>query len=845
MSNPQSTPASLAQKVDKICRSTLRSFFCLALGLAIVTTAGCKGCTSTTDEDPPAKEEEEKKKKKLEIELSALTPLFGQELAEEQGAEATPKLLVKPGHWMPTVQRMRANYQDFVLNHSTILVDDNQQPVRIPKTQFTFEISRPVVLAKGREKNIAGEVFVPQGSQATRLLAEFTNRDSGLGQIKQVPKLVRMPSYQYFLQVLAAEPSRYAFLKVTDSVLSEWEEEYDAISEPHYRVALTDAKRELPLPPSAFQWTGVAVLVWDEVDPTKLTDDQQAALLDWLHWGGRLIINGPDSLEVLRGSFLDASLPVDSGGPRSITSDDLRSWSTYWGERESGEIIPPLVPVKPFSGVELTPRENARELAGGGGLFYECNVGRGSVVVSSFQLTQRDFINWGGFDSFLNSALLGRPRRVFSEGPYGGMQIDWQDYPEERLDAHWITGVRMFARDAGAKANMESLEVKDETPFGLSQTTRSLKVDREGGVGAWNTFSPVANTMRNLLLDAAGVEMPKAGFVLMCVGAYLVILVPLNWMVFHALGRVEWAWIAAPVIAIAGTYGVVRMAQLDIGFVRAQTEIALLELQGEHDRGLLSRYTALYSSLSTTYDAEYEIEQSVAIPLAASEEQLNSAIRDQEYAVAFERQKNPALHGLAISSNSTRMVHSEQMIPLEGSVKLGKSSRGDLQVENHSGIDLHNVAIVRQYFPDDGEAAAYQATWIGKFRNGSSEVLGLTGYDFKANPIPYRKERSQSPFASIERLNVDTLLGLAFRFSGAEDSRNARREEYRLVGRIDGLMPGVEVTPAASQVQGATIVVAHLRFGDLPRAHPDANSRKDVKITKATLFDDDFSDETP
>lgn len=811
---------------------------CLTLGLAIVTTAGCKGCNSTEAEDAKSEEEDKEKKKKPDVELSALTPLFGQELAEDQGEQSGPRLLVKPGHWMPTVQRMKANYQDFVLSNSSTLVDENKQPVRLPSTQFTFEIERPVALAKGREKSIAGEVFVPQNSQATRLLPKFTKREGGTTQLEQAMKLERMPSYQYFLQVLATEPSRYAFLKVTDTVRSEWEEEYEAITEPHYRVALNDATRDLPLATSFLEWTSVAVLVWDEVDPTKLTADQQLALVDWLHWGGRLIINGPDSLETLRGSFLDEYLPVDGKGPRSFSAGDLHRWSTYWGQRETGDDFPPLQPVKPISGIELAPRQGARELAGGGELFFEGNVGCGQIVVSAIQLAQRDFINWGGFDGFLNAALLGRPRRVFSEGPYGGMRIDWRDHPTERLDAHWVTGLRMLARDTGAKANMKSTEVEDTTPFGFGQTTRSLNVDREGGVGAWNSFSPVTNATRGLLLEAAGVEMPKAGFVLMCVGAYLVILVPLNWMVFHTLGRVEWAWIAAPLIAIAGTYGVVRMAQLDIGFVRAQTEISVLELQGDHNRGLLSRYTALYSSLSTTYDAEYDVPQSVAIPLASTE-QLNAIQRDQQYAVSLQRQSNPVLRGLAISSNSTRMLHSEQMVPLEGAIKLGTSSRGDLQVENHSGIDLHNVVIVRRYFPDEGESPAYQASWIGNFRSGISEVLGLTGYDLKSNPIPYRKDRSQSALAERDGLDVEAMLGLAFQFPGAEDSRNARREEFRLVGRIDGVMPGLEVTPTASQVQGTTIVVAHLRFGDPHRARPDANSRGDVKITKATLFDDD------
>ena len=50
---------------------------------------------------------------------------------------------------------------------------------------------------------------------------------------------------------------------------------------------------------------------------------------------------------------------------------------------------------------------------------------------------------------------------------------------------------------------------------------------------------------------------------------YLFVLVPLNWLLFRVLGRVELAWAAAPVIAVVCTGLVVWLAQLDIGFARS------------------------------------------------------------------------------------------------------------------------------------------------------------------------------------------------------------------------------------------------------------------------------------
>ncbi len=39
-----------------------------------------------------------------------------------------------------------------------------------------------------------------------------------------------------------------------------------------------------------------------------------------------------------------------------------------------------------------------------------------------------------------------------------------------------------------------------------------------------------------------------------CLAVYLLVLAPINWAFFYALGRVELAWVAAPFIALAGRW---------------------------------------------------------------------------------------------------------------------------------------------------------------------------------------------------------------------------------------------------------------------------------------------------
>jgi len=84
----------------------------------------------------------------------------------------------------------------------------------------------------------------------------------------------------------------------------------------------------------------------------------------------------------------------------------------------------------------------------------------------------------------------------------------------------------------------------------IAETPREYRPpDNPGGVGAWNDYSATASAARQSLREAAGVEVPDAGFVVLCLTGYLAALVPLNWLIFRTIGRIEWAWIAAPIIA--------------------------------------------------------------------------------------------------------------------------------------------------------------------------------------------------------------------------------------------------------------------------------------------------------
>jgi len=823
--------------------------------LAVACLTGCGGCdqqrakakadakakAAKTAEELEKELEARKEKPKPPFEVGRATPLLSETLVST--AEGVPLRLAKPGHWTATVQQMKANLDNFEGRTTLSVVDGRGRPLPLAHTQYHMNSSRPAVLAKGRAKRVENELLPPTDAGKLSVAADLISKATGasVATDRAPDPWTLMPSFQYFLVVLAREPARYAYLKVTDATKAPYETD-DGVMPPHYRVVLADGNKPLPLPRNALTWTTVAYLVWDEVNLARIDLQQQTALIDWLHWGGRLIINGPDSLAALRGSFLDPYLPAEAGSLRSVAAEDLAELNAAWTAREGGNHLVPIAVTKPWSGVELKPRPLAVALPGCEGLFYELPVGAGSVVASGVQLAERELVNWPGFDGFINGALLARPRRTFSvekDGTWTGLQADWSDFRNRAHDAHFTTPLRWFARDAQTRANVReivepaAIVAPTTVPAfgwqgGAPLPETSQVVDRPGGLGSWSEFGPASEAARQSLREAAGVRVPAAGFVIACLAIYLVVLVPLNWMLFHALGKIEWAWLAAPVIALVGTIAVVRQAQLDIGFVRAQTEIGLLEIQGDYARGHLTRYTALYSSLSSAYDLEFDDPTAVAAPFPR-DDAFEPAIGDSISTVSFENYDKPRLRGLNVSSATTQMVHGEQMFDLAGPLRLSHpSSDPNLwQLENRTGLNLSDVTIVHRDF-DAGGRERFEGCWLGEVRDGLSLLVPRGPLALKKDELPYRAERAKAAELDYrKRLDVDDLLKMAFRFSGRNDPPDAR-DEWRLVARVDEVLPGTRTSPAASQMTGTTVILARLRMGPRPTPQPDLNSPRDV-----------------
>ena len=713
--------------------------FSWLLILVVSVTAmmpGCSGCRQTSPAAKKKKEDKEKKKK-ADKEKKKPKPDFQFMPVRVQPTDVNSNFnYVKPGHWTSAVQPVIANNFNFHGELETAVRDNKDQPIPLANTRFQLATSRPTNLPKGQIKFIDTVYHVPEyktdsgDAKQVRLYSRLRS-SNGVEVFRPTVDITSyMPAYQYYFVVLAAKPDQYNYLGTLPSISPAHDPFRGSTQTLFYRVVAPQIKgprgQAVLLPANPLAWSSIAYVLWDELNPDDMTLGQKRAMTDWLHLGGQLIISGPTSLDMLQKSeLLGPHLPVKKTDTVELTQADFGELNDRWSLSDAKTSNRLTLKTTAMLGVKWKLVGDGTEMSGTGGLVAERRVGRGRIVVTAFPLTSRQVVNWGSFDSFFNGCLLRRPARRFrkievdltSGDPNPSFQ--WAKHTHDRYvyDSRFSTTFRIFSRDIGLPASVQSTsqknyeqEVAENTPrrqtgmifpqdepapihdryFGDHPSDDSWHFQgygdlaRQHGVGRWNDtrYASATSAARLALKDAAGISIPKADFVYKALAAYLFVLVPLNWIVFRCIGRVEWAWIAAPVIAIVGAVAVVRMVQLDIGFVRSRTEIGILEVHGGYPRAHLTRYTALYTSLSTGFNMKFRDPGALALPLANPD--FNLGFNESPRTVHFHRANEVGLTGFQVNSNSTGMVHSEEVYRLNGSISLEGNLTNGLNVRNGS-----------------------------------------------------------------------------------------------------------------------------------------------------------------
>lgn len=788
---------------------------CAVILPLLVLMPGCGGCNARKKSNKKASIEDELKKRAAEQKKKKQKPDF--EIADLRTLPSDSSGMgnfVKPGHFVTAAVTARANNFDFRGEFATKAVDRKGHPVFVEGTQYHVTVTRAAALPKGQSKYLTATFFMPRITTAGELQV-FLQHELLAGQgshvVKQaVPQTTRrMPAYQYVLLVLASNPNAYGYVKQLESVQAPFDElKSDVQRVVYYRVILPDVEQSIPLSTDPFAYTNLAYIIWDGIHPDRLAPAQQVAMLDWLFWGGQLIVSGPRTLDLLKDSFLQPYLPALSAGATELGPADLEALNHDWSlpRADTGELMTLKVLVdKPLAGIRMAVQAGGSFLAGTGELVAERRVGRGRMVVTGFNLTSRPLVNWPGYDSFFNSCLLRRPARRFAAGNYGIPRMTWNAYPTMTTDARFSTATRYFSRDVGGASGGDLQQTADWHLDGAHP-------DAVSGIGGWNDHSGAAEVAHHVLQEAAGIKIPSAGFVVRVLIVYLLILVPVNWGFFRLIKRVEWAWIAAPLIAVVGALIVIRLAQLDIGFARSRTELAIIEMQPSRTRVHLTRYLALYTSLASRYAFQFPDDpNAAALPFPP----VNSTERPRE--IIFRRDRDARLTGFQVISSRTAFVHCEQMQDLHATINL--VGEGDsLKLANHTTLRLHDVGIVKR--AADGHV---ETCHLGDVDAGSILAVHFRAADSGQPWLPewYAMEPTS---VSGPTLDLRTMFELAAR------RWLLRPGDIRLIGWTEQPNDGMVITPTATQRLTRTLVLVQLRYGELAAPRPDANLILDARL---------------
>ena len=281
-----------------------------ALFLVQATGCSCRSETPAERQARLAKEEAERieREKKEEEEKRLRQPVQLPPAKMMPAGEETLSTFVKPGHWNAVLQTAQANAKDFdgVITYEVVGAKGALALERGAELRLVSR--RPLVVAAKSIKAVDALFYCPHsGANAPRLKSTVRDRRTGAVQADSgyATPLRRLLAHQYHFVVLAAEPQRYGFLKALRSVDAPLEDRIETDRFPatslkpslNYRVVAVptdDPSGEVALPDNPLAWTSIAYLLWDEVDPEVLRPAQREAIIDWINWGGQLIVNGAD-----------------------------------------------------------------------------------------------------------------------------------------------------------------------------------------------------------------------------------------------------------------------------------------------------------------------------------------------------------------------------------------------------------------------------------------------------------------------------------------------------------------------------------------------------------------------
>ncbi len=322
---------------------------------------------------------------------AAAAPLL-QSNGVQMSAEAAFDGYYKYGEWLPVWVELSNQGSDIA----------GEVRVQVTGSQGTLVFSVPVELPSGSRKRIP--VYVLPNNFSRELDVQFLSND----QLVTSQKTTVRPqaNIAYFVGFISDERGALALLNGIKLPGQE---------RPKILVDVTLDE----LPERAEGLRAFDLLVFNDVDTTRLTPQQKTALAGWVQKGGQLVIGGGAGAQRTIAGIPESLLPARIVSSAEIDADALQPLSRFAQAEpimSSGSLV-----------AALAEPVNSRVIAGSAQMpmLFERTVSDGRVFFSALDLTGVPFNGWPGTQAFWET-IIGSSGVFPQNMPYDASIRQWQ-----------------------------------------------------------------------------------------------------------------------------------------------------------------------------------------------------------------------------------------------------------------------------------------------------------------------------------------------------------------------------------------------------------------------------------
>jgi hypothetical protein len=557
------------------------------------------------------------------------------------------------------------------------------------------------------------------------------------------------------------------------------------------QVLYTDA-RALPVQPQGYE--AIDAIVLGDLPLDNLSEDQLDAIRGYVRDGGLLIISGGGDLARLKSAFYQEMLPATPAG--ATVTPELnaleRRYRTPLRLGGGAAITMCARPLKPGATRLL---DNTSGLDKLGAMNYPLIVSRpygsGVVVFTAFDLLDPNIKGWDGAPAL------------------------WRDLL--RCGNETVSGRDVLA--AAAENNQSTLRIGDA------------------------------------LAGRRATSAPPLSLVGLFCGAYLILLVPVNYFVLKRLDRREMTWVTAPLLIAGFTLASYLVARSLKGGDLTVNRALVIETQANSDQAAGYAQMTVYSPRRSTYDIAFGNHDDPNSPyhgLIPGEIFTNPAQSLGADLTIDSDQNGAVLRNTLIKLWDKRSFDMPVPVNLGGSVDAvtRATSERDLvevQVTNHTRFTLADCALI-----GEGNAAlgtlAPGETKTAKFRWNTRNTAFNLSLPVPTNLVDSAssgdEKRDDTPAMTQTRIASALLQTLS---TGTEQNQYGYapphgygRGANALIGRFTDPLVDVRVDGRQPDGQEVNLLVVDL---PLPQDAPDAVRAKIDPFAAIPVLD--LEDETP